>query len=200
MKSLDHRARVTRLLLRRALTELMRTKPPQRISVKELCLAAGITRGTFYSHYSDIYQLLDSIESELLDELSASLRPLLDSDESEASLRGIALSIFRCLKDNADICALTLGPHGDRDFAARLISIGRERYMDMYRRLYPDATPRELEWYYAFVSGGCIGLLERWMREGMLTSAEEMADMVSNIIARGAGFMARRDAQCSAAP
>lgn len=195
MKPTDHRTRVTRLLIRRALAELLRQKPPQRISVKELCLAAGISRGTFYSHYTDIYQLLDSIESDMLHELSDSLQPLLNECASEAALHRITAGIFRCLKDNADICTFTLGPHGDRDFTARLISIGREHYMDMYRRLYPGAAPRELEYYYSFVSGGCIGLLERWMREGMLISVDDMATMTVEIIAHGAEFLAAHDAR-----
>ena len=44
----NRRTRVTRLLIRRAFTELLRKKPIQDISVKELCERAGINRGTFY--------------------------------------------------------------------------------------------------------------------------------------------------------
>ncbi len=190
MRQEDNRTRVTKLLIRQALAELLGQKPPQRISVKELCLAAGINRGTFYSHYTDIYQLLASIEDELLRDIRSSLQPLLDGDASCVAPLDIVTGIFRCLKDNADICAFTLGPNGDREFAARLISIGREHYLDIYRQLYPDATPRELEYYYAFVSGGCIGLLERWMRDGMLASVDEMAGMVCGIMTQGAQFLA----------
>ena len=50
----DHRTRVTRLLIRRAFTELLTKKPIQSISVKELCENAGINRGTFYAHYSAV--------------------------------------------------------------------------------------------------------------------------------------------------
>ena len=46
----DRRTRVTRLLIRRAFTELLRRKPIQSITVKELCEEAGINRGTFYLH------------------------------------------------------------------------------------------------------------------------------------------------------
>lgn len=57
MKSRDHRARVTQILIQKALTKLLREKPIHRISVKELCEEAGINRGTFYAHYTDIYDL-----------------------------------------------------------------------------------------------------------------------------------------------
>ena len=38
----DHRARVTRLLIRKAFAQLLRQKPIQAISVRELCALAGI--------------------------------------------------------------------------------------------------------------------------------------------------------------
>lgn len=50
MKTLpsDHRTRVTKMLIRRAFTDLLRSKPIQSITIRELCERAGINRGTFY--------------------------------------------------------------------------------------------------------------------------------------------------------
>ena len=62
----DHRIRVTKMLIRRALTDLLRQKPIQSISIKELCETAGINRGTFYAHYTDIYDLRKQIEDDML--------------------------------------------------------------------------------------------------------------------------------------
>lgn len=62
----DHRTRVTKMLIRRAFTELLREKPIQRISVKELCTRAGINRGTFYTHYTDLYDLQKQMEEEMM--------------------------------------------------------------------------------------------------------------------------------------
>ena len=43
----DHRTRVTKMLIRKALMELLSKKPIQSISIKELCETAAINRGTF---------------------------------------------------------------------------------------------------------------------------------------------------------
>lgn len=58
----DHRTRVTRHLIRKAFTDLLSRKPIQSISVKELCETAGINRGTFYTHYTDIYDLKKQLQ------------------------------------------------------------------------------------------------------------------------------------------
>ena len=47
MKKNDHRTRVTKMLIRKAFTDQLRQKPIQSITVKALCDAAGINRGTF---------------------------------------------------------------------------------------------------------------------------------------------------------
>ena len=114
--------------------------------------------------------------------------PLL-AQEGELSPLEVTTGIFRCLRDNADVCTVTLGPYGDKEFAARLISVGRERCLSSYARYFAGATRRQLEFYYAFVSAGCIGLLERWLAEGMTVPAEEMAAMAEGVMMKGIGFL-----------
>ena len=78
MAKSDQRTRLTKMLIRKAFTELLREKQVQNITVKELCQTAGINRGTFYSHYTDIYDLLQQIEDEITEEFQKSLQPLLE--------------------------------------------------------------------------------------------------------------------------
>ena len=192
MKQGDHRTRVTKMLIRKAFTDLLRQKPIQSISIKELCTHAGINRGTFYTHYTDIYDLLYKMESDMMEDFLQALKPLLDVEEKDLTPLKITTGIFQCLKDNADLCTVTLGPFGDKEFAARLINIGREKCIETYMRFFAGATPKQIEYYYAFVSSGCIGLLEKWLSEGMSTSAEEMASMAESIMMFGIGFLQQK--------
>ena len=188
-KEQDHRSRITLMLIRKALMELLRQKPIQAISIKELCESAGINRGTFYAHYTDMYDLLQKIEADMLQDFKEALKPLLMTNRSDLTPVKITAAIFRCLKDNADLCTVTLGDYGDKSFALQLINLGREKCMEAYSNFFTDATPKEIEFFYAFVSAGCIGLLQKWLAEGMVTSAEEIAAMAENIMLHGMGFL-----------
>ena len=191
MARTDHRTRVTKILLRRAFTDLLRQKPIQSISVKELCEAAGINRGTFYAHYTDVYDLRRQMEEEMLADFQEALEPLLSGDGGDPTPLKITAGIFQCLKDNADVCAMTVGPHGDKEFATRLINLGREKYVEGYRRYFASATPGQLDCYYAFVCGGCISLLEKWLADGMNPGAEEMAGVGEGSMVQGIGCLRR---------
>lgn len=185
----DHRIRVTRMLIRRAFTDLLSHKPIQSISIKELCEKAGIHRGTFYAHYTDIYDLLHSIEEEMLEDFDRVLQPMLSAKEGRLHPVEISAEIFQCLKDNSDLCTVTLGDYGDKNFALRLINIGRDRCAEAYRRYFHQATPLQIDYFYAFVSAGCIGLLRRWLDDGMTLTAQEMATMAENLILHGIGAL-----------
>ncbi|MEG1931694.1 MAG: TetR/AcrR family transcriptional regulator, partial [Pygmaiobacter sp.] len=65
--SVDRRIRKTRRILRQS---LMSEKKLREITVKELCDVADVNRGTFYSHYSDVYDLFEKIEDAIFEELS----------------------------------------------------------------------------------------------------------------------------------
>ena len=86
------------MLIRKALMELLRQKPIQAISIKELCESAGINRGTFYAHYTDMYDLLQKIESDMLQDFQEALKPLLAPNRSDLTPVKITAAIFRCLK------------------------------------------------------------------------------------------------------
>ncbi len=185
----DQRTRLTKMLIRKALTSLLSQKPIQSISVKELCDHAGINRGTFYAHYTDIYDLLQKIEDEMMHDFQEALLPLLQENDENLTPIKITAGIFNCLKENADLCVVTLGPYGDKKFATRLLNVGREKCLECYPKQFGEASSKQIEYYYAFVSSGCIGLLEKWLNDGMTTSAEEIAQVAEDIMLNGIHFL-----------
>ena len=58
----DARVKYTKMVLKKALLELMQHKPVNKITVKEICERAELNRATFYAHYSDCFDLLPLTE------------------------------------------------------------------------------------------------------------------------------------------
>ncbi|MDY4748012.1 MAG: TetR/AcrR family transcriptional regulator [Candidatus Fimisoma sp.] len=49
-----------------AFCELYKTRPMEKITVKELVQKAGYSRATFYNYFKDAYELLEHIENEFI--------------------------------------------------------------------------------------------------------------------------------------
>ena len=74
MEKTDARKRYTQMVLKQSLLKLLKEKPVNKITVKEVCELSQLNRATFYAHYSDCFALLESIENELIGAFERSLR------------------------------------------------------------------------------------------------------------------------------
>ncbi|MGN1116582.1 MAG: TetR/AcrR family transcriptional regulator [Candidatus Ornithomonoglobus sp.] len=70
---MDIRIKRTTESIRNAFIKLRGKKPIEKISVKELSELADINKATFYLHYRDIYDLSETIERTLIDEIFSSI-------------------------------------------------------------------------------------------------------------------------------
>lgn len=189
---IDHRKRVTKLMIRKAFLTLLSQKPIQSISIKELCALAEINRGTFYAHYQDIHALLEQIEAEMVAALQEALAPLYTAGPSgDRFLVESCTRIFQCLKENTDLCIVMLGEHSDKAFVFRLLAMGKETCLRAYPQHFSAASSQQIEYFYAFVSEGCLGLLRQWLRDGMALPAQEVAGMAETIMLHGIGFFSQ---------
>ena len=69
-KKPDRRIRYTKMVIKQALFKLMKDNPINKITVTEICESAEINRGTFYTYYTDPYDLMAQIENELYSEIN----------------------------------------------------------------------------------------------------------------------------------
>ena len=72
---MDLRTEKTESSIINAFIELRAKKPLEKITVKELCQLARINKSTFYAHYSDIYELSDVLETQMVTAVIESLKP-----------------------------------------------------------------------------------------------------------------------------
>ena len=62
---MDHRAERMKSLIIQTFFECLKTEDFSQLTVGQIAEHARINRSTFYLHYTDIYDLLHSIEDEL---------------------------------------------------------------------------------------------------------------------------------------
>ena len=66
---MDLRIKKTKNNIHNAFLQLRAKKPLERISVKELCEIAEISKATFYLHYKDIYDLSETLQQNVIKDI-----------------------------------------------------------------------------------------------------------------------------------
>lgn len=184
IKKIDRRIKKTKKLLRDGLTALMKNKSFKDITVKELADTVDINRGTFYLYYKDVNDMLDKIESEMMDDFN----DLLYSHPVE-SLIGEPLplleEIFLFLADNADICKVLLSKNGDIRFIKRFTQVVHEKCLNDWLHFDVNINQTKFEYSYSYFLYGCIGMVETWLNDGMQMPPKEMAVLMKELILTG---------------
>ena len=155
----DRRVRKTRAQLRAGLARLLQKKSIKEITVKELVEEVDINRSTFYLHYTDIYQMLESIEQELMDEISETMRTYPPDPMGKDGSYLFITQIFMILEENRDICCALLGPNGDIAFVNRIEKIIAKTVLDRLGNIFPKNI-RDVEYAYTFCLTGCVGMIK----------------------------------------
>ncbi len=71
---MDIRIEKTKNAITNTFLELRSKKPLEKITIRELCERAKINKSTFYSHYKDIYDLSDQLETEVVTSVIESMQ------------------------------------------------------------------------------------------------------------------------------
>ena len=182
--AIDRRIRKTKALLRSGLTDLMKQKPVNKITVKELADYVDINRGTFYLHHKDIFDLLSSIESELMQELK-DVFDKYNFEKQQIEPLLFLTDIFHFLDHNAEIVTVLLSSNGDILFIDQMKEFVKEKCLNNWMHTYSVSDPIQYEYFYAFIINGIIGLFQAWLERNRKESPEEIAHMAKRIICQG---------------
>lgn len=183
MKKEDQRIKVTKILIKEALSKLLKEKDFNKISIKELCELAGINRGTFYSHYKDINQLQDKIYEEFFETFQNSFIPSLkNADKSSLASEEMINNILIFLENNKNLCIIMLHSNKKSEFVNQLTEIGKNIVTLTYPKVLKIENFEDIELFYHFVSGGSIEILIQWIDAGCQTKTTVLSQKLTKLI------------------
>ncbi|WP_345840681.1 TetR/AcrR family transcriptional regulator [Bacillus sp. P14.5] len=114
---MDRRKQYTRMVLKESLMDLLQEKSISSITIKEICEKADINRSTYYAHFANQYELLDSIEEEFIEDLVGTLTQYNLSKEDD-SLQ-MSEKFFEFIAENSEVCQTLLSENTDIHFQKR---------------------------------------------------------------------------------
>lgn len=183
-KKLDRRVKKTRKQLQDGFTALLIEKSIKEITVKELCDKVDLNRGTFYLHYKDIYDMLEKIESELLNEL-IDITEKYTYDYKDNIDSSYLVDLFKILSKNINVVSVLLGPNGDISFINKIKHMISDKIIENIDIVSSKHSQLDIEFTFSFYLNGCIGLVEHWIETGAKNSPEHMAKLCFNLIHNG---------------
>lgn len=162
----------TRKMLRDAMTALAIQKGFANITINDIVGLAMVNRATFYRHYQDKYDLVESYLDELYTELNAAPTP---PQPGEPNPRLVKL--FEHIRDNAPFYRAMLGPQGYSGFGERIRRLTEATLHARWQASPPAERSGQMPapMLLNYLSHASYGALVWWLENGLSHSPEQMA-------------------------
>ena len=178
MKQKENRKiRYTKKVIQDSLMELMKDRSILKITVKDICALADISRSTFYDHYKDQYDLLQQIEEETLTYIT----DLLNRFEGKYNKQGLTEmleELLNCIANNNAFQVL-FSEYGDLDFQSKLFkrhfTLHKQLAKNFYGKMHDEET---VACYFIFTSNGTSSLIQYWLKNNMHIPVPQLAKMI----------------------
>lgn len=126
-QNLNNSSRKTRRLIKKVFAEMLSEKAELgKISVSELCKRADISRGSFYSHYDDIYSVAEDYENEIIDAFFDTAR-LANAKE----ITHFIDSVFEFIRENNENYRLLCRSNDFLFAAKKLTTVASEKLIEL---------------------------------------------------------------------
>lgn len=163
-RSQDTEARVETIFL-----HLLTQKHISKITVRELCEGAQITRTSFYGHYQDVYDLLDKVQTRITTQVVRAFQS--EWNKNSRDIHVAFVQTFRSIEENRDFFMYFLK---NADMKS-VFSSGQ------VAGLFEKELSKQEMMYVKFFVGGLNALLIDWLEGGCVETPEELLAVMPEI-------------------
>ncbi len=186
---MDRRVKKTQAAIRKAFTELIREKGDvNAITIKEIVDRADISRSTFYTHYSDIFELTEDISNMFADDIASIVIETHKSMSGADSYRKVYEGVLTYLYDQGPLAKTILVDMRNTHIINRISDSIRDSIGVYYKTRYKIRDEDLTRGTATFWTNGVLGIMRDWANYDFNYSVSEMSEIIAKSIETCAAF------------
>jgi len=174
----NRRILYTKKIIKDSLLNLLESKKIHQVTVTDICKNANINRGTFYTHYKDAYDLLQSMEDEFFNQILEYIEETPLEDYKDVLL----LNALKLIKENKELCKILFCHNIENNIMDRIFLLARKAEID---KLISSSKVDDvfLDYFIKYNVGGVFSVVQTWLENDLNESPEEIVNIINNIVA-----------------
>ncbi len=150
----------------------------EKISIKQVTDKAGYNRSTFYEYFTDVYDLLEQLENNLLlyikEQIANELR---DNPQGDT-----ATSIANLYDSKGEYLSVLLGDNGDPNFRRMLKETLRPTLFQSYGLSKDDVRKNYI---FEFAISAIISTITFWYQNEKTMPSDELIQLIRSMLLKG---------------
>lgn len=153
-------------LLAQSLYLLMKEKPFDKITIKQICDKTGVIRGTFYNHFIDKYEALEYLSRCLIYD------DVVKKENADEKLKELFVVIYQ----EKDFFVKAFMVEGQNSFESILLHIFMEIFMATIhdREIFVFKDIISMDFLASYYANAIIFIIKYWMKNDFRQTPEDM--------------------------
>lgn len=177
----DKRVIRTKKAIRTALFKLMESKNIASITISELTTLANVNRRTFYTHYSNITDILDETESEIVDSVTAIISKF-DSTSLIDSTYNLFIELSTLITEQYGFYFRLMKSDFRGVLVSRMKVVFKASADKILGRFSITSEEKYVMLMSSFINGGFLNLFLEWNKSRKDLSIETAAKVASVMV------------------
>ena len=144
-----------------SLVLLSRDRQLNKITVKEICEHAELSRNAFYFHYKDINDLIEDIEDNVIKEVEEMLRNI-EKFKFPRSIYATIDGFIDLFAERKDTVIMLMDKSFSTSFTERISTMFCEFNYKFFREFHGDGSRVNYEFFYVYLAGGFYDVIRYW--------------------------------------
>ena len=175
----NRRTFMTKRIIKESLVDMLKRKSMDKITVSALCEEADINRSTFYSHYSDVCDVLEEMKTEFI----ADYMPFaIEIDMKNHSIeKENFMKFFDCVKTQKEVLSVLVD---NTSIINDVTQPMRKNIKNLYLSFW-GKVPKSYEIYLdadaTYITFGFFATVNRWLELGCTVDPTYLYDMLDSL-------------------
>ena len=180
VKSTHKNASRSRHLIKQAYGELLNEKDPAKISVTDIVERANISRGTFYAHYLDVYDLSMAIQNNIIETLNYAINRVgiehIIADPTDVVMLGMEF-----LEKNKAYYGLFVNSSRGEVLISRIIQYLEDRFYPTIEPMFSAEELERVKLFLIYTVGAYKRVILAWFSGKVKLNAKECGAQLMSI-------------------
>ena len=175
---MDRRIKYTKKVIRDTFINLLLEKDIKKITVSEICQLSDINRATFYRYYLDVYDLLDKIEEEFVNELKNAIPT---NNENYYSVSSFSKELLNVFLSNKELVKILFNTNNNVYFLNDILELAYNKCRQKWQTDLPNVNEEDIEYASVFIFNGALGVVNYWVKNDFDKDVDEVAEIIERL-------------------
>lgn len=145
-----------------SLVQLSKNRQVNKITVKEICENAELSRNAFYFHYEDINALIRDIEDSVIEDIEGILKDI-EKVKFPMSVYSTIDGLIDLFEEKKDTVLMLMDKSFSTSFTERISTMFSEFNYKFFREFHGHNSRVSYEFFYIYLSGGLYDVVRYWL-------------------------------------